>query len=295
MSELEKHKLQGEIRDIDLEKLLRSDWNPNVMSAKEFDRLTEELAESGVRDPIQVIPLGDDNYRILGGHHRVEAAKVLGWPTFPCLIIDDVNLIQDEDLQKFVNMRLNVIKGKISPEKFLKLYNDLSKKFEDDALQALMGLTDQDAFKLLLGDLKKDIDKSDLPDKIKEKFKETANELKTIDDISNILNYLFNSYGNTLTHGYMILVYGGQDHVYISLEDKDLKKKVHYLTETCSEKKIPIEPFFKRFLDKNEIDNIALELIKMRQSEEEVSDPIEVSEVIEPSETSVDNNAAVGG
>lgn len=191
----EKHKLQGEVRDIELGNLIKSDWNPNEMSAKEFDRLAQELQESGVVDPIQVFPIeGSSQYQIIGGHHRVDAAKVLGWPTFPCVVLDGAAFKSDDHL-KFSNMKLNVIRGKISPDKFIKLYEDLSKRYSDDAMRDAMGMVDQSAFETLLGTLKKEIKESNLPPQIKEKFEETANELKTIDDISNILNYMFSHYG----------------------------------------------------------------------------------------------------
>lgn len=87
MSDIEKHKLQGDIKDLPLDSLVKSEWNPNVMNSKEFDMLTMELDDNGVLDPIQVIPLDDGRYKIIGGHHRVDAAAVLGWPTMPCLVI----------------------------------------------------------------------------------------------------------------------------------------------------------------------------------------------------------------
>lgn len=261
----DKSKLQGTLADVEIEKLIGAEWNPNEMNEKEFDRLTHELTDTGVLDPIQVVDRGDGLYDILGGHHRVAAAKVLGWATFPCVIIpqekfkelSEIHKVDPKDLQKFVNMRLNIIKGKISPAKFVKMYEDLSKKYSDDAMKEMMGFVDQTQFETLLGDLKKDIEKSDLPDVIKDKFKETANELKTIDDISNILNFLFSKYGNTLDYGFMVLVYGGQEHIYVSLEDKIFKKRLKKLQEICSEKNMNMEWFFREVLEEKSIEAMA--------------------------------------
>lgn len=263
---IEKHELQGQITSIELEKLVKSDWNPNVMNAKQFDRLCRELQETGFVEPLQVFPLEDGTFQLIGGHHRLEAAKVLGYPSVPCIVLKG-DQFKNEDYLKFANMKLNVIRGEISPQKFVNMYLDLSKRHEKDAMMESMGFVDEEQFKVLLGDLKKEIDKSDLPDKIKEKFKETANELKTIDDISNILNFLFNKFGNTLNYGFMVLVYGGHDHVYVSLEDKNFKKTVDSLQDICKENQLQIDPFFKELVTKDKIEELKTKYIQERQSQ----------------------------
>lgn len=276
MSE-DKSKLQGRVADVKIEDMVGAEWNPNVMNEKEFDRLTHELSDTGVLDPIQVVDRGDGKYDILGGHHRVAAAKVLGWETFPCVIIpqekfkelSETHKVESDDLQKFINMRLNIIKGKISPDRFVKMYESLQKKYSDEAMQEMMGFVDTSAFEALLSDLKKDIEKSDLPDVIKDKFKETANELKTIDDISNILNFLFSKYGNTLDYGFMVLVYGGQEHIYVSLEDKIFKKRLKKLQDVCTEKGMNMEWFFKEALADKNIDELAAKFAANPPTKEE--------------------------
>jgi hypothetical protein len=272
LKEVEKHELQGQIINVELEQLVKSEWNPNVMTAKQFDRLCRELQENGFVEPLQVFPLATGGYQLIGGHHRFEAAKVLGYPTVPCIVLDG-DKFKDQDNLKFANMKLNVLRGEISPEKFVNMYLDLSKKHDKETMMEAMGFADEDQFKRLLGDLKSEIEKSDLPDKIKEKFKETANELKTIDDISNILNFLFNKFGNTLNYGFMVLVYGGHDHVYVALEDKNFKKTIDGLQDICKENQLQIEPFFKTLMTKEKIEELKTKYIQERQSPGEI--PVE--------------------
>ena len=80
--------LAGEFMDLDIEVLDASDWNPNQMDDKQFDRLVREIDESGMIDPIQVVPTDDGRYRIIGGHHRTNACKLLGYETIPCIVLN---------------------------------------------------------------------------------------------------------------------------------------------------------------------------------------------------------------
>jgi uncharacterized ParB-like nuclease family protein len=111
------------VGQIPLEQLRPNPWNPNEMDDAAFNRLAEELQDVGMIDPIQVVPMEDGLYRIIGGEHRYQVARTLGWKTLPCVVLSEARW-KDEDLQKLVTVRLNVLRGKINPERMVSPYFD---------------------------------------------------------------------------------------------------------------------------------------------------------------------------
>ena len=79
--------LGGEYKEISVGEIEANQWNPNQMKDKEFDRLVKEIDESGMIDPIQVVPLDSGKYRIMGGEHRYHACKLLGYETVPSIVL----------------------------------------------------------------------------------------------------------------------------------------------------------------------------------------------------------------
>ncbi|MBN1484638.1 MAG: ParB/RepB/Spo0J family partition protein [Chloroflexia bacterium] len=50
--------------------------------------LSESIAEQGLLQPIGVIHMWGDTYRVVFGHRRLEAARQLGWQQIPCLLLE---------------------------------------------------------------------------------------------------------------------------------------------------------------------------------------------------------------
>jgi ParB/RepB/Spo0J family partition protein len=225
------------VQDVAIEDIEPNPWNPNEQDDVAFNRLTEELQTVGMIDPIQVVPMASGKYRILGGEHRYQAAKLLGWATIPCVILSEERW-QDEDLQKLVTVRLNMLKGKLNPEKMATLYTEMAGKYGDQALQNLFAFTDTDAWEKLVKSITKGL-KASLPKEIAEKFEEAAKEVKTVDDLSNILNHLFNKYGDTLKYSFMVFTFGGKDHIYVAM-DKSTKSNMDKVLTYCKEEGIDL-------------------------------------------------------
>jgi ParB-like chromosome segregation protein Spo0J len=144
--------------------------NPNKMTARQFDLLVDNFSRTGFTDPVLVRPIGDGNYKIVGGHHRVEAAKYLGFTEAPCTIIDDPDF--DEEAAMFQNVRMNVIRGQMDPTAFFSMYEKVSGKYETQILQEMFGFADAKEFAKL-------VSKSAalLPSDLQAKFKEAAKEI----------------------------------------------------------------------------------------------------------------------
>jgi ParB/RepB/Spo0J family partition protein len=216
-------------------------WNPNTMNDATFKRLVQELDATaggvGFVDPIQVVQRTDGKYRILGGEHRYHAAKTLGWTKLQAVVLRG-DRWEDEDLQKFVTVRLNVLRGKLNPERMASLYDEMATKYGADALSDLMAYTDQSAWEKTLKEIGRGI-KASLPSELADKFDAAATEIKTVDDLSNVMNELFANYGSTLDKNFIVFTFGGQEHVYIAL-DSAAKKAVDALTEHCQKNNVDI-------------------------------------------------------
>jgi len=208
-------------------------WNAQHQSEETFNRLVDEILDNGFIDPLEVLPCDDGTYLILGGEHRWRAAKVAGETEVPCIILMDEKF-KDADVQKFMSVRLNTIKGQLDPKKFLNLYTDLAKKYGKDTMHKLMGFTNEKYMKSLLKSVKDNV-KQSLPKELQPKAEELLQEAHTLKDLGNVVQTLYHQNANTEHLGFMVLAFNGQDHIYVKM-DKDLKRTVDKLTSYCKTK-----------------------------------------------------------
>lgn len=200
---------------IEIEKVVPSDLNPNKMTTKAFDLLVKNIEEVGMTDPVYVRPMDDGKYKIVGGHHRYEAASFLGFPRIPVTVAPDGF---SEEQAEFQMLRHNMIKGHLDPKKFVQIYQKYANKYPDDVLQDSFGFSEESEFKRMIQTTAKH-----LPDGIREKFVEAAKEIRTVDGLANLLNHLFSTYGDTLPFGFMIVEYGKQLSIWIPCSQVSLK------------------------------------------------------------------------
>lgn len=227
------------IEYIPIEKLEPNKWNPNEEDEEKFNRLVKSIEDAGIIQPINVVPSEElDMYRIISGEHRYKAAKVLGYKKIPCIVHKDFDI----DRQKFITVRMNVIQGKLNPMKLANLIEDLSKKYEKEVMEELMGFTDEAVFHSIFEQIKRD-----LPEEIKEKLEESRQEIKTIDDLSNVLNRIFTEYGDTVPYNFIFFTFGGKKHLMIRSEKK-LFKKMEDILRYCQNNKIDINDFLYKHL-----------------------------------------------
>ena len=203
--------------------------NPNKMKPREFDLLCDNMERTGITDPILVRPVKGGRYRIVGGHHRWEAAKYLGFEEVPCTVITDPDF--DDEAAAFQLVRMNVIRGKIEPQAFYTLFEKMSGKYTNDVLQEMFGFAETAEFKKLIQQTA-----AALPADLQGKFKEAAKEIKTIDGLAKLLNEMFTKHGSSLPYGYMVFDYGGQRSVWLQVSKKTVEAITGGIGDLCREK-----------------------------------------------------------
>ena len=163
------------VYDIPMTKLLESTENPNEMTAQALDKLVDAIREDGFDEPIIVIPELDGeretgNYVIASGHHRVKAAKVLGFTEVPAIIKQG----WDDDKRLISLVRRNILHGEINAKKFTQLVDTLRKRnYTEEMVKAVMGFTKKDAFENLYQQVRQA-----LPTEKKAKLDEARKKLK---------------------------------------------------------------------------------------------------------------------
>lgn len=239
--------IPGEFKVLKISDLVEFEGNPNEMDEATFNRLAAELDNIGLIDPVIVVPLEDGRFRIIGGHQRVAAAKALGWEEITAVVLTDERF-KDEDLLKLICVRLNVLKGKINPEKFINLYNEMAEKYGEEALQQLFAVMDEEEWGRLTHSIKKTLQKAGIPADLVNKLDEVR-ELKTVDDLSLVLNEIFTKYGYQLQSDFLVFNYPKSSKKILYIEaDKDVFSFFESNCQKCVEMGISVNDFLKELI-----------------------------------------------
>jgi hypothetical protein len=254
MTAIQKTKDILRLPECPLSLMVKNVKNPNKMKPREFDLLCDNLNRTGWTDPALAVPYDldalaeirsihgkdieaitkamveqDIKVRLVGGHHRFDAASFLDFDVGPVNIIMDPNFTEEEE--QFQIVRMNVIHGKLDPQAFFEMYKGLEEKYSDEILQDAFGFAEEAEFKKLINQMSKT-----LPDKAtQDKFKEAAQEIKTIDGLAKLLNTMFTRYGDTVPFGYMVVDYGGQESMWLRVSGKTWKA-LGVLGDICIER-----------------------------------------------------------
>ena len=231
-----------ERKDLPVSQLRLQEHNPNKMSPREFNLLCDNMQKVGFVDPVFVRRVAEDDYKVIGGHHRLDAAKLLGYEEVPCTIIEGEGY--DEDWEKFQVVRMNMIKGSLDPQAFLKMYEDLGAKYETEIMAEAFGFVDEKEFDKLINQMAKSV-----PKEMKKDFKKAAKDVKTIEGLTTLLNSMFTEHGHELPHGYMIVDFGGHESIWVQLEKTD-HKNFDRMVSIAKENGKGIDSIFKTFISK---------------------------------------------
>jgi hypothetical protein len=260
-------KTRGLIRiDLPIDLIDPNPANPNKMNSRQFDLLVDNLQRVGITDPILVRPIqikkflkaaGEApalgpakffeklreikcRFSTVGGHHRVEAAKYLGFEAAPCTVVTDEAFDEmEEDAQM---LRHNAIRGQLDPDAFVSLYAKYAGKYGDADIQELFGFSDEAEFQRLIKATAKS-----LPKELQAKFKEAAKEVKTVDGLARLLNTLFAKYGDTLPYNFMVFDYNNQQSVWLQCDKKTLDAFA-VIGDLCIDSKRTVDDIVGRIL-----------------------------------------------
>jgi len=232
---------------VPLAKLRKNAANPNEMTDEEFNALCDSLSTEGWVSPCTLVPGWDgvdfapedaepaaepdrdpDWFEIVGGHHRADAAGVLDMETVGGWVLDPVQFSQDRRDTNLV--KLNIIHGQLNPVKFSQLYDRLRKRYDGDVLKVMMGFTGEDAFQKIYRETR-----AGLPPDLQKALDASKAEIRTIDDLSTVLNKLFNEFGETLDSNYMVFSWGTRE-VFWVRADPGLWKVLSKVREVVDER-----------------------------------------------------------
>ncbi len=118
------------IKEIQVGKLKPNPWNPNRLSGEMRSKLKAYIAREGFVEPLVVRQKGND-CEILGGFHRWQIAKELGYEAVPCVVVD-----LDDRRAKILSINLNEMKGQSLPSLLANLIHDLSAELTLEDLES---------------------------------------------------------------------------------------------------------------------------------------------------------------
>lgn len=212
-------KAEALIKTLPIESVQPNPWNPNEMDEHVYARLVDEIDENGFISPINVVPMEDGSYRIIGGEHRWRAAKELGYTDIQCVILEDARW-SDEDLQKFQTVKLNILSGKVSSQKFMALYEDLHERHSEDAIAEMMAFSDEEAWNEAMRDVRRGLADSGLPEEALREFDSKAGGVKTQEQLEKVLDKILQGFEGDLTQNVVVFTAGGNKHLVVSCDEE---------------------------------------------------------------------------
>lgn len=90
MEDTKENKLEGldaELKVLPLSSVVPDPNNPRVHTQDNIKEIAHSIETLGFNNPIQVVPIEDGKYRIVAGHGRYEALKLLGIKVVPSFIL----------------------------------------------------------------------------------------------------------------------------------------------------------------------------------------------------------------
>lgn len=205
---------------LDTDQLVPNASNPNEQDDATFNALVDSITRDGWTQPVQAVQIAESMYEIVAGEHRWRAAKVLQSkvPVIP-LPAGEFH----EDRREWALVKDNMLHGKLNPAKFASLYERLTQRYDADVMKTLMGFTTEDAFKKVYQKTREG-----LPPELQSAMDSAKDEIRTIDDLSRVLNRLFQEHGETLPSNFMVFSYGGKEVMWVRA-DRELWQTVSRL------------------------------------------------------------------
>lgn len=239
----------ADVKLVPLKKIKSNGWNPNEMGEDDFNMLVKSIEEDGFLQPVLISPLDkpDDEgheYIQIDGEHRADALRILVGDDgdCPCVVKK-----MDSDQQKFQTVKMNKLRGKFNDKKFTDLVKDLLTRHSLDKVAEGLAFADPSQLEEMIDTARKSI-----PEDMIDEFDKARDEIKTVDDLSKVLNRLFTKYGNTLPCNFMILDFGGKEHMWVRMKQgqfKDVSEKAR----ECLAERITFDSVIMKVMEKTDV------------------------------------------
>ena len=236
----------AEIRILPIDSLEPDPANPNEMKDEDFELLGESMDEDGLVDVLQAAPVDDGKYRIVGGEHRWRQAKRKGWKEVPVMVLLGERW-QNEDHRRAMMVKLNILRGGMSPRKFFDLWMEMSGRWKEENLGRMMGFAREEELQKVIGEYRKKLKEAGVSGEQLADFDDKAKKAKTVDDLRNIINTIM---ADNEKHGrrkWMVLSIEGQEHLYVECDNR-LWKVLTEIGETVQNKGIEMPEVFYQAL-----------------------------------------------
>lgn len=191
--------------EIPLELLVEDQANPNVMDDRMLAELVEMIRCTGFDEPVQcapgaVLPDGRQSFVLVGGHHRVKAARILGMTCVPAVVKDRM----EEGERRMEMVRRNVVRGELDRVKFGELVASLEGRdaLSLRAMAEKMGFGAEKALRERM-ERKKGVT-ADALDKL---LADSHREIVLVNNLSWVLNEIMSKYGETAPEGWLFFAY----------------------------------------------------------------------------------------
>lgn len=203
--------------------------NTNKQSKHVHSELVESIKQHGFDESLLVVPRtdGEAGYWIVAGNHRRRAGRTAGLLEFPCVVRDDWSEVE----ARIQLVRRNLVRGEIDRALFTEEVNRLSSEqgIALDMIMERMGFEDAEAFSEFYKQEKKR--ERSIGAAVVGSQQATA-QVKMIDDLGYIISALFEKYGHTVAHSFMIFPLGGKNHIFVQMTPA-LKKSLDAITTKC--------------------------------------------------------------
>jgi len=103
----------GELKVVRLVQLHEAADNPNSMEPEQYAMLVEAVRRVGFLQPVLVREVKNaldfTDYEVIDGHHRIKAARELGYSEVPCVVID-----ADDNTAIALRVGMNRLRGELN-------------------------------------------------------------------------------------------------------------------------------------------------------------------------------------
>ena len=242
-----------EVTDVEIERIRRLDYNPNVMSEFDFSQLKKKIKKEGFDEPIKVVvdPENPDGYVVVSGNHRLQAMEELGHTTIPAIIEKDWT---EDDINAYLVSR-NLNRGELDPRRLRKLVEEKFSHFNIEEAASILGFENSSELKKLakIKDTPQFTD--DDEEVIQNKLNESQAEMETIDGLQSMLASIFAEYGTDVEANFIAFLLNRQIQLMVRMSDganEKLQKLVKYARDNKRDMAEVIEEAIDTYLDEIE-------------------------------------------